>query len=253
MEKEPVQIEVCCYHIASALAAEAGGADRVELCDNYFEGGTTPSLGALSLAKKKLDIPLFAMIRPRGGDFLYSPEELEIMRYDIRTVKKLGIEGVVLGVLKADGTLDTETMSVLVAEAKPMEVTLHRAFDLTIDPFQALEDAIGLGIDRILTSGQKQKAYDGIPLIKSLVELAGDAITIMPGSGINEQTIAEILNQTGVSEFHISARSKRSSQMKFQVDDLSLGDPRSAEYSLDVADKERIKNYRKLIRRTVKY
>ena len=210
-----VGIEVCCYSIESALAAQQGGADRIELCDNLFEGGTTPSLGIMKAVRSKVEIALFAMIRPRGGDFNYSELELESMFHDIILAKKLGLNGVVLGVLNTNGTFNLEVMKRLIEAANPLEVTIHRSFDLTIDPFQSLEDAIGLGVNRILTSGQKNSAFDGIPLISSLTEIAGDKVSIMPGSGISEHNICEIIAKTGAREFHVSAKSVRPSKMNF--------------------------------------
>ena len=246
-----VGIEVCCYSIESALAAQQGGADRIELCDNLFEGGTTPSYGIMKTVRQKVNTDLFAMIRPRGGDFNYSQPELESMFFNIKLAKELGLNGVVLGVLNVDGTFDLEVMKRLIEAARPLEVTIHRSFDLTIDPFQALEDAIDLGVNRILTSGQKNIAYDGIPLIRSLNEIAGDKLSIMPGSGINENNICEIIAQTGVKEFHVSARSARPSSMQYQNQYIALGDPRFSEYSIDVADPQRIRKYRGLTKSLV--
>ncbi len=247
-----VGIEVCCYSIESALAAQLGGADRIELCDNLFEGGTTPSMGIMKAVRSKVEIDLFAMIRPRGGDFNYSEFELESMFYDIMQAKELGLNGVVFGVLNTNGTFNLEVMKRLVEAAKPLEVTIHRSFDLTIDPFQSLEDAIGLGVDRILTSGQKNNAFDGIPLISSLAQIAGDKVSIMPGSGINEHNICELIAKTGAKEFHVSAKSARPSKMSFQPENITLGDPRYSEYSRDVADSQRIRKYRSLVKDLVK-
>ncbi len=253
MSIDHINIEVCCYSIASAQAAFQAGADRIELCDNLFEGGTTPSTGTMKLVRNLVDTKLYTMIRPRGGDFLYTDLEMEAMLMDIEAAKAIQLDGIVLGVLKKNGTLDTERMKELIEAAKPLEITLHRAFDLTIDPFQALEDAIGLGVDRILTSGQKTNAFDGIPLIKSLVELAGDTLSIMPGSGINEGNVCDIISQTGAHEFHVSAKNSKASLMEFKPAEISLGDSRFSEYSMEVADAQRITHYRQLTKNLVNY
>lgn len=242
-----VGIEVCCYSIESALAAQLGGASRIELCDNLFEGGTTPSMGIMQAVRSQVEIDIFAMIRPRGGDFNYSELELESMLYDIAQAKKLGLNGVVLGVLNTNGTFNLEVMKRLVEAAKPLEVTIHRSFDLTIDPFQSLDDVIGLGVDRILTSGQKNKAFDGLPLIRSLIEIAGDKVSIMPGAGISEGNVRELITKTGAKEFHVSAKGSLPSKMSFQPENINLGDPRSSEYTRDVADPQRIRKFLSLV------
>src|SRR5512138_1393956 len=162
-------LEACVNSALSAIEAQAGGADRVELCQNMPEGGCTPSAGAIRYARKELRIGLFVMIRPRGADFLYSDGEFEIMKEDIRVAKELGADGVVFGILKADGTIDRQRMEELIRLARPMGVTCHRAFDMTRDPFGALEDLIALGVDRILTSGQCDSALEGAPLIRQLI------------------------------------------------------------------------------------
>ncbi|MCC7306747.1 MAG: copper homeostasis protein CutC, partial [Acidobacteria bacterium] len=163
-------LEVCVDSVESAFAAEKGGADRVELCDNLVEGGTTPSAGSIEAARERLSIKLHVIVRPRGGDFLYSDIELDVMKRDILTAKDLGADGVVIGVLNADGTIDREHTRELVEIARPMSVTFHRAFDMTREPFEAMETLIDLGIDRILTSGQEPGAEKGVELIRELVE-----------------------------------------------------------------------------------
>lgn len=242
-----MKIEICAYSIESALAASQGGADRVELCASQFEGGTTPSYGMMEVVRNLLDIQVFAIIRPRGGDFLYEDAEVAAMLADIDTARDLRLDGVVTGALNTDGTLDIETMKRLVDRAGPMEVTLHRAFDLTPDPFLALEKAVELGVHRILTSGQQKSAYLGIPLIKSLVKMAGEEISIMPGSGINEQNVLEVIESTGAQEFHVSARGTRQSNMDYRPEGIPIGDPRFSGYTWEAADIERIKEFRKLM------
>ena len=246
MNYNKLKIEVCCYSIESAAAAMQGGADRIELCDNLFEGGTTPSVGVIKTVRDLVDIELFVMIRPRGGDFLYTREELLAMKHSIKSAKELGIDGVVLGVLNKQGSINTKAMKELIELARPLQVTIHRSFDLTLDPFQALEDAIRLGVDRILTSGQRQTAYEGINMIKSLVDIAGNSLSIMAGSGISESNVNSIVKETGVNEIHLSAKTSRQSVMDYQPNNISLGDPRFSEFTLEVADAQRIKNYRLL-------
>ena len=206
-------LEICANSVESALMAQKGGAQRVELCDNIYEGGTTPSYGAILSASKLLNIDLNIIIRPRGGDFCYSELEFEIMKKDIEFAKKLGVNGIVIGILNPDGTIDTLRTKLLVELAKPMSVTFHRAFDVTKDPFKALEDIIECSCDRVLTSGQENKAIEGVSLIKTLVEKAENRIIIMPGSGINEKNIQEIYQKTKAIEFHASLRKNVKSKM----------------------------------------
>lgn len=198
-------VEVVVYNIASALNAQTGGADRIELCDNPGEGGTTPSAGTIEVVRKNLSIDVYVMIRPRGGDFLYSRYEFHAMKRDIAMAQRLSADGVVLGILKPDGTLDVDRCGELIAFARPMKVTCHRAFDMTRDPFETLEACIDAGFDRILTSGGHATAAEGVSKIAELVRQAQGRITIMPGSGINEQTVAAVVRGTGAKEIHFSA------------------------------------------------
>ena len=201
-----VVLEVCAYSLEAAIAAEAGGADRVELCANPLEGGVTPSYGDIVLARQNLKIELFVLIRPRGGDFLYSARELAAMKEDIQLCKRLGVDGVSLGILLPDGQVDRERCRELVLLAKPMSVTFHRAFDMTADPFAALEEIIAIGCNRILTSGQANFAVQGASLIRELVERAGERITIMAGGGVRAENLAQLIAATDAREFHTSAR-----------------------------------------------
>jgi copper homeostasis protein len=243
-------IEVCAAHFQSALAAQIGGAKRVELCDNLFEGGTTPSLGLIRYAKNHLSISLMVMIRPRGSDFCYSEEEFEIMNEDIRICKELGIFGVVFGILLPDGNVDVERTRQLVELAKPMNITFHRAFDMTRDPFRSLEEIIDLKIDRILTAGQKNKVPEGINLIKQLIKKAGNRIVIMPGSGITEQNIREIRDETEAREFHLTGRNFAESQMKFRKEGIYMGGISGIpEYSISLTDASTIQRIVSLINR----
>ncbi len=196
-------LEVCIDSVESAVASQAGGASRVELCANLNEGGTTPSAGTIELAREKISIGLHVMIRPRAGDFCYSDPEFEVMRRDIQVAKDLRANGVVLGILNRDGTVDVARMKELVHPARPMNVTFHRAFDESADPFAALEQIIGLGIDRILTSGGKRSAFDGIARIRDLVNKSSGRITIMAGSGITIQNVKAIISETRVKDIHV--------------------------------------------------
>lgn len=208
-------LEVIGFNIESCTLAQEAGANRIELCDGPGEGGTTPSYGFIKAARKKLNIDLYPIIRPRGGDFLYTDDEFEIMKTDILVCKKLGCDGVVTGSLNADGTVDKTRCSQLVEIAFPMGVTFHRAFDRTKDPFTALEDIIECGFERILTSGLEPDAMQGASLIASLIEKADERIVIMPGSGIRSDNIGEIANRTKAHEFHTSARINSKSRMDF--------------------------------------
>ena len=217
------KIEICANSVASCLEAQKGGAYRVELCAGIPEGGTTPSYGEIAVASELLNIKLNIIIRPRGGDFLYSDVEHKTMLHDIEMAKKLGVDGVVIGCLKADGTIDMERNRELIAAAEGMSVTFHRAFDMCKNPFESLEQIIALGCDRLLTSGQQPTAIEGISLLSQLVEKAGDRIIIMPGSGVNEDNIAILADETKAKEFHFSAREPIDSKMEYRNPDLKMG------------------------------
>jgi copper homeostasis protein len=209
-------LEIATSDVLSSLAAASGGADRIELCDNLSEGGTTQSYGTIKHCREKLSIALFPIIRPRGGDFLYTSDEFEIMRHDVQLCKQLGCDGVVIGLLNPDGSIDTARTSRLVELAYPMEVTFHRAFDRCRDPFEALEQLITIGCSRILTSGQKPTAPEGVELITELVKKAEDRIIIMPGSGVRTENIQHLASATGATEFHSSLRVKVESKMQYR-------------------------------------
>jgi copper homeostasis protein len=206
-------LETIAFNIQSCIAAQAAGAHRIELCDNPGEGGTTPSLGFIKAAREKLHIQLFPIIRPRGGDFLYTDEEFEILKADVQLCKDLGCDGVVIGMLNADASIDKIRCSILVNMAYPMSVTFHRAFDRVVNMEQALEDVIEIGCERILTSGCYPTAVEGAKNLQNLISLADDRIIIMPGSGVRASNIAEIASLTGATEFHSSARKKIDSNM----------------------------------------
>ncbi len=243
------KLEICVDSIESALTAQNAGADRIELCNNLYEGGTTPSSGMISLVRESLSIGLHVIIRPRGGDFLYNDPEFDIMRRDIEMCGKEGVDGVVLGILKSDGSIDTERTSKLVQLAHPMNVTFHRAFDLCSDPFKGLQDVIETGASRILTSGQKNNAEEGTDLIKELVRKAGSRVIIMPGSGINELNIGEIAKRTEAFEFHLSGRKTVDSGMTFRREIINMGSiPGVPEYTRKVADAEKIKKIIRILK-----
>ncbi len=220
---EMIQFEVCIDSIESAIASQKGGAQRVELCDNLFEGGTTPSAGCIQIVRRNIDIDLYVMIRPRGGDFLYSDLEFEIMKQDIEIAKTSGANGVVFGLLNADGTIDKKRTAELIQLARPLGVTFHRAFDVTQDPYQALNDLLDLGVDRLLTSGQEATAFEGAELIGELVKKAESKISIMAGGGITERNISRIKDITGCGEFHVTGRAPKRSDMTFIKEGVYMG------------------------------
>jgi copper homeostasis protein len=209
------KLEIIGFNLESCMTAQLYGAHRVELCANPAEGGTTPSSGFIKAAREKLNIELYVMIRPRGGDFCYSTEELDIMKQDIKTCKELGCDGVVLGILNRDGTINKPASASLASLAYPMGVTFHRAFDHAANPFQALEDIIESGFERILTSGQLPSAEEGADFINQLIRHAEERIIIMPGSGVRAATIGRIAARTGAHEFHSSATAKKKSVMQY--------------------------------------
>lgn len=215
-------IEVCATSVDSAIAAERGGAKRIELCDNLDEGGTTPSAGTIIQARKNLSIDLCILIRPRGGDFLYNDIEFSIMKEDILMSKKLGADGVVIGMLDKDGNIDKERVNELIRIARPMQVVFHRAFDMCSDPHKAMEELIELKIDRLLTSGQKKSAIEGAQLISELNEKAAGRIEIMPGSGIKTDNFRGLIHNTNCRNFHLTGREKVNSIMDFRGTGVSL-------------------------------
>lgn len=215
------QIEICCFSLASCLVAEKGGADRIELCSSILEGGITPSFGLMYQAKKKVNVPIYAMIRPRGGDFLYSELEFEVMKHDVLVAKQCGVAGVVVGILLPDGRVDVPRTAELVKLASPLGVTFHRAFDRVSDPFNALEDVIATGCERILTSGLENKAMDGISMLKKFIEQANGRIELMAGSGITAENVLSFA-EIGVQAVHFSAKEFVKSKMDFQRTNVQM-------------------------------
>jgi copper homeostasis protein len=219
----PLKFEICVDSIAGVRAAREADAERVELCANLLEGGTTPSLGTILVARKLADIKLHVMIRPRGGDFLYDEDEIATMEADIASAKSAGVDGVVFGVLTRDGRVDSETTERLIARARPVSVTFHRAFDMTPEPLIALETLIELGVDRILTSGQEPTAYEGAERIAELIKAAVDRVVILPGGGITARNVARVAAVTGAREIHFAARVPTASAMRFRRGDVYMG------------------------------
>lgn len=240
-------LEIVVYNIHSALKALEGGADRVELCDNPGEGGTTPSYGTIEVVRKNLSIDVFVMIRPRGGDFHYSSYEFHAMRRDVMQCQRLSVDGIVFGILKTDGTIDVARCRELIQLARPLKVTCHRAFDMTRDPFEALEACIEAGFDRILTSGQRPVAAEGIELLGQLRERAKGRIAIMAGSGVNEKTVEAIVRGSGIDEIHFSAAAFDQSRMIYHNEKISgMGGESGREYKLRTVDPNRVREIRRL-------
>ena len=240
-------LEACVNSAFSAIEAQKGGADRVELCENMPEGGCTPSAGAIKFARQHIHIGLFIMIRPRGADFCYSPEEFEIMKYDVQLAKDLGADGVVFGILKREGTIDKVRMAQLAEIARPMGITCHRAFDMTRDPYEALNDLVSLGIDRILTSGQSDSALQGAPLIRELIGKSQEKIILMPGHGIKENNLEKVIQDTGAKEFHLYLTKNVKTKMQFTRENVKMGKPDLSEYDTTIVDRERISKAKSIL------
>ena len=240
-------LEICAGSVESAIAARDGGAKRIELCAALEIGGVTPSAGLIAEARKIEGLVLNVIIRPRSGDFLYNEYEVACMLQDIRTCKQLGVDGVVIGALTADGDIDTAICKQLITAADGMSVTFHRAFDMCRDASKALEELIELGCDRVLTSGQAATAETGIPLLKKLVEQANGRIIIMPGCGVNSNNAANILHATGAGEIHASARKSVGSGMIFRHSGVSMGNPDSDEYARKETDADEVRAIKKSI------
>jgi copper homeostasis protein len=218
-----MKVEICVEGIDDAIAAEQGGADRVELCASLLEGGITPSDGTIRETKARLAIPIHVILRPRGGDFLYSQAEFATMLADVARLRELGIAGVVIGCLLADGTVDEPRTRALVEAARPLSVTFHRAFDVTADPEAALEVLIRCGIDRVLTSGQQPDAVAGIPLLARLHRQAAGRIIVMGCGALTAATIGRVRRETGLEELHFSALTERASGMAYRREEIAMG------------------------------
>lgn len=240
MKENKLFLEVCADSVSNALIAQSAGAQRVEFCAGLPEGGVTPSPAQIEIARKLLHIKLYVLIRPRGGDFLYNDTEFEIMKSDIHFCGKTGCDGVVIGMLRTDGTVDEERCGELIRIARQyaMGVTFHRAFDRSADLFQALEAVIQLGCERILTSGGYDTAIDGVEIIRELTEKANGRIIIMPGSGITPENAGEIIQKTCLKELHGTFRSRVPGLMQYRNTHLSR---QNEEYELLLTDAKKIK------------
>ncbi|XP_031567091.1 copper homeostasis protein cutC homolog [Actinia tenebrosa] len=237
-----VLMEVCVDSVESAMNAEKGGAQRLELCGNLMEGGTTPTPGMLAVIKQNVSIPVFVMIRPRGGDYLYSQQEFNVMKEDLKCLKKHGADGIVFGILNEKGQIDVSRNKELLELSRPLPVTFHRAFDMVKDPKESLEDLIHIGFERVLTSGLDSTVLDGLPVIKELNTQANKRITIVPGGGITERNLERILQGTGVEEFHCSARESSTSLMEYRNSHVFMGGAlRPSEFQIKTTSCDRVK------------
>jgi len=244
---ETVLIEVCVDSAASAVAAERGGAARVELCSSRIEGGNTPSAGMIESVRDKISIGLQVIIRPRGGDFCYEDEEIEVMAKDIVLAKRLGADGVVFGILDIQGNVDVRRTSQLLALARPMNVTFHRAFDMARDLPRALEVICSTGADRVLTSGGEQQCVHGAGMIARLVKAAQNRTTIMAGGGIRQENVATIIERTGVREIHVGLSSPFASPMLYRNPRIKMGKAQDREYQREQVRADSIRDLQRTI------
>jgi copper homeostasis protein len=234
-------IEIAVDSTESALAAEQGGAQRIELCSALREGGLTSSLGLVRTVRSACTIALFTMIRPRGGDFLYTADEFRAMQEDIRIMGQEGVDGVVFGLLTPDGQVDKDRTRALVDLARPMDVTFHRALDMTSDPERALEDVIACGVQRVLTSGGASSAWAGRKRLRAMVLQAAARTTLVVGGGVRPAQISRLMASTGATEFHSSMRRMMPSPMRFQAKKLNLGEPGVDEFSRNMVLAEEVR------------
>jgi copper homeostasis protein len=239
---DEILVEICVDSVDSAMAAERGGAHRVELCADLLEGGITPSAGMIEQVRAAVSFGIQVMIRPRGGDFCYDAAEFEIMQRDTELAKKLGANGVVFGILDPDGNIDTQRSRRLVELARPLEVTFHRAFDVSADLRRSLEDIVAIGANRILTSGGEPTAVEGLTAIADLVTAARGRIAIMPGSGIKPENARRIVEQSGAREIHAGLGTRVASAMRFRSPRISMGKASEHEYERIVVLEENVRN-----------
>lgn len=238
---EHVTLEVCVDSIESAIAADRGGAHRVELCSSLSEGGVTPSPGLIATVLNKVSLGVFVMIRPRAGDFLYSADEFTAMEQDVLTAKQLGADGVVFGILQEDGRVDVTRTRHLIEVARPLKVTFHRAFDMSRDLSESLEDLISAGVDRVLTSGGEQTVELGKAKIAELVQAAEDGLSVMAGGGITEHNVRQLVAGTGVREVHASLRTAVPSPMRHRNEKISFAGVNGREYERLVVVEKRVR------------
>lgn len=225
-------LECCVDSVESAIEAEKGGANRLELCANLIIGGTSPSLALFKKVKEKTNIKINVLLRPRFGDFLYSDYEFEILKEEVKLFKEAGADGIVIGCLKPDGTIDSLQMAELIALADGMHITMHRAFDMTANPYEAFKEAKRLGVNTILTSGQRNSALEGKELIIELIEAAGDDLEILIGSGVNAKVIREFLGGSKAWAFHMSGKEILTSEMNYRNEKVTMGLPMMSEYEI---------------------
>jgi len=247
--KKPTTLEICLESVDSVIAADRGGAQRVELCANLLEGGTTPSAGTIRAAREGAKIAINVMIRPRGGDFLYTDAEYASMQHDIRVARELGADGIVLGLLKADGTVDVERTRQLVELAHPLPVTFHRAIDVSCDLLKSLEDVISTGAARVLTSGGEPSVVDGVAMVAKMMQAAQDRIIVMPGCGITPDNVLSILETTGASDVHIALDEKTPSSMEFRKAEIPMGGVEGREYVHFVTPEDSVRNVVRILNR----
>jgi copper homeostasis protein len=242
-------LEICVDSVESAVAAERGGAQRIELCSDLLEGGITPSPGLLERVRKRLGIDVFVMIRPRGGDFCYTAEELSIMKADIEHVKQLGADGIVLGVLDTDGYVDVERTRDLVEQATPLPVTFHRAIDVSADFADSLEKIIASGAERVLTSGGRRRVADSTRDISQAIRQTRGRLIVMVGGGLNPENIATVADETGAAEYHASLNTGVPSPVRFRNDSLFLGADLEREYMRYIVREEDVRALREGLER----
>lgn len=242
-------LESCVDCVESALAAAEGGATRLELCSNLVIGGTTPSRWLYEEIRKASDIRIHALIRPRFGDFCYTDYEFHIIRNEVRMFRELGAEGVVIGILRPDGTLNMDQMGILMEEAGPMSVTLHRAFDVCVDPYEAFDQAKKLGINTILTSGQQDNCMAGKELLRELVEKEDGKITVQVGGGVNADVIRELAPYTKAHAFHMSGKMVLDSPMVYRKEGVNMGLPALSEFEIFRTDPKKIREARTVLER----
>lgn len=234
-------LEVCIDSVESAIEAQHGGADRLELCADLIIGGTTPTESLFRAVRRVADLPVHVMVRPRYGDFLYTDYEYEVMLDTVRSFRNLGADGVVTGILKADGSLDLERMTRIREVSEGMKLTLHRAFDMSCDPRTVMTDSVKCGVDIVLTSGQAPSAEEGIPVLRGLQEEFGSRVEIMAGAGVNARNIPLIHEKTGIRNFHLSGKKEIPSGMAFRNERVSMGVSGFPEYSIMRTDAERVR------------
>ena len=240
-------LECCVDSVESAIAAKKGGADRIELCSALVIGGLSPSQALYRKIREQVDLPIRVLLRPRFGDFCYKDVEHEIIKEEIRSFRKLGADGIVIGTMKPDGTLNVEQMKKLIEEAQGMSVTLHRAFDMCKNPFMALEEARKLGINTILTSGQKNTCIDGVELLKELVEKAQGETEILVGGGVDASVLPVLAEKTKAKSYHMSGKISMESEMRYRKQDVSMGIASVSEYEIWRTSEKRVWEARKIL------